>query len=129
MPEFIPEMTPSDLDDFTKGYFEAMEWTDCNEDHEDMADGVAFSPELIAKVKEDCADFQTSNAELLTRYCEVTGRDMNSAGVDFWLTRNGHGAGFWDRGNDRCLTELTRNSKPYGSFELYVGDDSLIYGN
>jgi hypothetical protein len=48
-------------------------------------------------------------------------------GHDFWLTRNGHGAGFWDRFSDgegeaygRALTEA---AKPYGSTNLYVGDD------
>jgi hypothetical protein len=23
---------------------------------------------------------------------------MEQAGIDFWLTRNRHGAGYWDRG-------------------------------
>lgn len=128
MPEFFAEMTPSDLDDFTRGYFEAMEFTDCNEDREEMVDAVAFSPALVESAKSDCRDFQESNEALLARYCEVTGRDMESAGVDFWLTRNGHGAGFWDRGCDPCLDALTRESKVYGSVDLYCGDDSLIYG-
>jgi hypothetical protein len=128
MPEFFPEMTPSDLDDFTTGYLECAEFTDCNSDSEEMADAVAFSPAFIESAKADCADFQESNAELLARYCEVSGRDMSHAGHDFWLTRNGHGAGFWDRGNDPCFEELTRASEPYGSVDLYCGDDSLIYG-
>jgi hypothetical protein len=38
------------------------------------------------------------------------------------------GAGFWDRGNDPCFEALTRASEPYGSVDLYCGDDSLIYG-
>jgi hypothetical protein len=48
-------------------------------------------------------------------------------GHDFWLTRNRHGAGFWDRfaggvGADygRALTDTAH---PYGESHLYVGDD------
>ena len=47
-------------------------------------------------------------------------------GHDFWLTRNGHGTGFWDRGmagGDR-LTEL---AEAYGETSLYVGDDGKLY--
>lgn len=50
------------------------------------------------------------------------------AGIDFWLTRNGHGAGFWDRGLGDVGTRLTCAAHNYGSVDLYAGDDGLIYG-
>lgn len=54
-------------------------------------------------------------------------------GHDFWLTRNGHGAGFWDRfSNGQGATYgrlLTNASKPYGTSDLYIGDDGLIYSS
>jgi len=127
MPKFTPMRTPDGLDDFTRGYMEAAEWTDCGDDNEEMLDADEFAPEFVARAKKDCADFVAANAALLERYQEVTGRDMASAGTDFWLTRNGHGAGFWDRGNDPCLTALTEASKVYREVCLYVGDDGLIY--
>ncbi len=47
------------------------------------------------------------------------------AGHDFWLTRSGHGAGFWDRGLTGGLGErLTEASKAYGS-----PDDHNPYDN
>lgn len=57
---------------------------------------------------------------------------FEQAAHDFWLTRNGHGAGFWDRPRqDDEWTEvgeiLTRLSKEFGPADLYVGDDGLIY--
>lgn len=55
-------------------------------------------------------------------------RNDRRAGVDFWLTRNGHGAGFWDGGWPEHSDELTKLSKPYGSVDLYIGDDGLIHG-
>ena len=49
-------------------------------------------------------------------------------GHDFWLTRNGHGAGFWDRSD--CLPEdagerLTDAAEKYGEVDLTV-DDGVI---
>jgi hypothetical protein len=50
------------------------------------------------------------------------------AGYDFWLTRNGHGAGFWDGDwPEPAATYLTKESKKFGTANLYLGDDGLIY--
>ncbi len=46
---------------------------------------------------------------------------------DFWLTRNRHGAGFWDRGLGELGNRLTELAHTYGSCDLYIGDDGLIY--
>lgn len=52
--------------------------------------------------------------------------DDEKAAHDFWLTRNGHGAGFgdgdWEHGD-----ELTKISKTFGSVDIYVGDDNELY--
>lgn len=53
-------------------------------------------------------------------------------GHDFWLTRNRHGAGFWDRwsGDTRGYEfgrVLTAEAHPYGESDLYVGDDGLVH--
>ena len=50
-------------------------------------------------------------------------------GHDFWLTRNRHGAGFWDRGLEFVGINLTDAAHAWGEFNLYVGDDGLIYGS
>lgn len=55
-------------------------------------------------------------------------RDVyDRAGHDFWLTRCGHGAGFWDRGLGDIGCKLTEAASVYGSVDLYIGDDGLIY--
>src|SRR5438105_15551820 len=109
MPQFICEHTPADLDDFTRAYAECVEWLlDDSTDNErgisdrDLAEG--FAAETVEKMRRDCAAFQEENAADLDAYQEATGRDLAGAGHDFWLTRNRHGAGFWDRGDDPCLT-------------------------
>jgi hypothetical protein len=50
------------------------------------------------------------------------------AGHDFWLTRNGHGAGFWDGDlSEDVGNALTEAAKKFGECHLYVGDDGQIY--
>jgi hypothetical protein len=50
----------------------------------------------------------------------------DAIGHDFWLTRNGHGAGFWDRGLGELGDFLTKMSKPFGEATLYVSDDGEV---
>ena len=53
----------------------------------------------------------------------------DKVGHDLWLTRNGHGAGFWDGDYADDVGEaLTKISEAMGEIDLYVGDDGKIYG-
>lgn len=47
-------------------------------------------------------------------------------GYDFWLTRNGHGVGFWDRGLGERGDWLTAMAKPFGGSHLYVNGDGKV---
>jgi hypothetical protein len=48
------------------------------------------------------------------------------AGHDFWLTRNGNGAGFWDGDwPEPSAIKLTKLSKDFGSFSLYVENGKI----
>jgi hypothetical protein len=50
-------------------------------------------------------------------------------GHDFWLTRNGTGAGFWD-GDWFEGEKLTEAAKAFGNFDLMVDhDDGTIYSH
>jgi hypothetical protein len=82
-----------------------------------------LAPEALTEMRKDCLSFIWTNRAALRE----SGQDAGQSGHDFWLTRNGHGAGFWDRGLGDVGEELTRASKPYGSCDLYVGDDGRIY--
>lgn len=54
------------------------------------------------------------------------GIDDEAIGHDFWLTRNGHGVGFWDRGLGERGDYLTSMSKPFGESTLYVNDNGEV---
>lgn len=79
-----------------------------------------FDARAESEIESDCTDFVGAQWALL--------RDLDAAqcGHDFWLTRNGHGAGFWDRGLGARGDALTDASKPYGSCDLYQSDTDLI---
>jgi len=58
--------------------------------------------------------------------------DPGQVAHDFWLTRNHHGAGFWDRySGGHPAAELgdylTKCAESYGSCDLYAGDDGKLY--
>lgn len=126
MPQFHPAHTPSTLagealDEFTRGYLDCAEWLLDDEVDRDKLRG--WTKRAIGKAAADCAAFQRDNASLLERYEDATGRDMASAGHDFFLTRNGHGTGFWDRGDDPVLETLSGAASAYGQAdaEAYGG--------
>lgn len=146
------EQTEQDLQEFVAGYAECALWS-CNigedfaaqhlvETGEDFApdtglDSFGFTvdditSEAMESMRADCGDFLESNAHDLALYAGsapslVSGLGMEHAGHDFWLTRNHHGAGFWDRGLGELGDRLTAASHPYGTSDLYVGDDGKLY--
>lgn len=108
-----------DIDQFTRGYLECACWAD--------AGGISLDdiPEdLLAVSIIECRDFQEANTSLLEQYCEKvsapTGQEMSYAGHDFYLTRCGHGAGFWDRGLGDLGDRLTKVAKGYSSLNDFA---------
>lgn len=80
-----------------------------------------LADETLAKIVADCKAFQDQN--------NLTGYPLKNAGHDFWLTRNGHGCGFWenDFGTPEQCELLHAASKRFGECNLYVGDDGKLY--
>lgn len=133
---------------FVQGYVECMIWsssTDGNEEDNSEDGGVDYnigdwldwddlSVELKAQVVQDCRDFVSLCKDDGINLDEVPYDNSGSAhgvlacaGHDFWLTRNGHGAGFWDRGLGELGSKLTVLAKTYAGQDLSVGDDGLVY--
>jgi hypothetical protein len=154
MPEKMAETAavadPEGLDEFLDAYIEAALWSSTDDaddgggeplDKNYNVDDIA--PETLARMRADCIEFLNHRlggrliaiAERLEeagRWSLPSGADcsiVEYAGHDFWLTRNGHGCGFWDgdwqKGVGEGLEKLAHN---FGAFDLYVCDDGLIYG-
>lgn len=125
------------LDDFTRGYIECALWS--SNDNSDDSGGEPLdknysisdiAPATLAQMVQDCCQFQDDNSEVLAKaeYPRNDSTDMAHAGHDFWLTRNGNGAGFWDGDLAEEIGDaLTQASKQFKPVDLYVGDDGLIY--
>lgn len=122
------------MDNFTKGYMETALWSSNDNSNErggsplDENYGVGdIAPQSIQKMEQDCAKFQTECSELLKMFYSF-GYDEFHGGHNFWLNRNGHGAGFWDReGDKKILDALSNACERFGEEDLYIGDDNLIH--
>lgn len=114
------------VDAFTLAYIEALLWSSSGELQSPLgrdANINEISPKLMERIESDCRNFQLFNGEHFVGY-EV------QAGHDFALTRNGHGAGFWDPGrpwSKEVGKLLTDAAHAVGELELYRGDDGRIY--
>jgi hypothetical protein len=118
---------PDNLNAFTRAYIECALWSSTDDAGETLEHSEAkLAPETLTTMIADCAAFQTAHAALLSEAYEL-GEDDARAGHDFWLTRNRHGAGFWDRGLGGVGDKLTDAAHETGERDLYVGDDGLIY--
>lgn len=121
------------LDAFTTAYVTAMFFTESGDTESEIPKNLGaadFSQELYDRVVTDCREFQEKFGELLIDdNCKYDGcPTIEYAGHDFWLTRNGHGAGFLDGDWDKSVAEkLAEGAKTFGELYIYVGDDSLIY--
>lgn len=119
------------LDSFESAYVECMLWSSIdlcgdNEEPENLDDkGFTIwdlAPETLELVKNDCKAFQElASKELERAYAGINGihYDEEQAGHDFWLTRNGHGAGFWDRGLATVGDILSSYAKTFGHQDPY----------
>jgi hypothetical protein len=129
--------------EFIKGYAIAALWSSNDESDESGGEPMDvnyeisdIAPQTMDAMKRDCASFVKTNKALITAYCKARADElrykeytpMETAGHDFWLTRNHHGAGFWDRGLGKLGDDLTTAAQVYGGVDLYVGDDGKIYG-
>ena len=87
------------MDEFTRAYFECLVWTGLYfADETSEAESLAYCvlvwwdhlPEGVrAQIVADCEAFQEEAGDLIAA-------DLSRAGHDFCLSRNRHGAGFWD---------------------------------
>jgi hypothetical protein len=128
-------------DDFLRGYIEAAIWTGTDESDDTggrpLDERFGFSDvalESLEKALAECRSFQEENAADLGVFREFYPRSPDGdsfdsfAGHNFWLTRCGHGTGFWDRGLPKDVGErLSEASQKAGERYIYIGDDGQLY--
>jgi len=110
------------LDTFTASYIETAMWSSLDDDGNslDTREVSDIDATTLRLMQIDCERFQILHGHLLDD------REKR-AGHDFWLTRNGHGAGFWDGDWPEYGEYLTKASKAFGEMDLMIGDDGKIH--
>ena len=120
------------IDAFTQGYIECALWSSTNNSRDDGGDPlddnydiIDLSRETARAMVKDCDDFRDYVCETIDSETadEI---DSEQGGHDFWLTRNRHGAGYWD-GDWEKGDELTDAAHTFGGVDLYVGDDGKVH--
>lgn len=110
-------------------YIQCALWSSTDEHDNNLDDKYSeldMDLKTVEKMKEDVEKFVKEAKDAIID----SGISESQLGHDFWLTRNGHGAGFWDRGFEKSVSdEFCRICKKFGSCYLYVGDDGKIYIN
>jgi hypothetical protein len=113
-----PRKNPGKLDSCTRQYLETAMWasTDDNDVSLDKEFSITdFAPEAIEKARKACDEFCDNN--------DVSEIENDQVGHYLWLSRNGHGAGFFDIKRD----DLQKAARKLGEVDIYVGDDGLLY--
>lgn len=135
MTKTIDEMIDDSVSpEFVRAYLECALWSSTIDDEDGNLgtpyDSIYaiddFSNETVAHAIVDCNNFIQANREDLDEVSDTYHVDYSQHGHDFWLTRNGHGAGFWDRGYGEVGDRLSKASKVYGSTYLYINDHNQI---
>jgi len=125
------KLTESASNRFVNAYIECALWSSTDESTPSGGEPLDknYGPEDLdsatrSEMKNDCNSFVQKNEKDLAE----SGLKDDRAGHDFWLNRNGHGAGFWDEGDDPVFKKLSDACKSFGTYDLYVGDDGKIHG-
>lgn len=111
---------------FVAAYLEAAVWSSTIPDGAPMDRDYNvqdIAPVALRQAIRECIEFRRECPTLLAH----AGSDDQN-GHDFWLTRNRHGTGFWDRGYDDDVgRQLTDAAHLQGERDLYAGDDGMLY--
>ena len=113
------------IDKILNSYLETAIWSageQPNGENLDTFTIYGFVPDSTKSAREDIESFYKLAAPLLTD-AEKIPEDI---GHNFSLDRNGHGAGFWD-GDYKNGDALSKLCNPFGSVDIYAGDDGKLY--
>jgi hypothetical protein len=125
------------MDTFLASYIETALWSSNDNngvplDSFEYADS-ELAEETVKAMQADCIKFQ-AEAEKLFEVFNCNSNDYPISILDyhvahdFWLTRNHHGAGFWDGDYPEPLAEqLTALAHQFGESNLYLGNDGKFY--
>lgn len=118
------------IESLTRGFLACMLWAESGDPESPLGESAGLedlAPQTWTAAREICEDFASYCSRVRIRFDRVPGLDADSIGHDLWLTAQGHGAGFWDRGLGKLGDRLTEAAKTLSLGDAYRGDDGLVY--
>ena len=113
------------MTDFLNAYLVTALWSSIDDKENPFDDNYSiddFSEKALKQADKDCDLFIEKAGDLLDDF------DDTDIAHDFWLTRQGHGAGFWDGDYpDEIGDKLTEIANDFRELYIYVGDDGKLY--
>ena len=124
--ESLPKTQSKNMNTILQSYIECALWSSTDDEGNPL--DATYGPEdlhetALREMRLDVDAFTADNSDVL----QASNLTDEQIGHDFWLTRNGHGAGFWDRGLGKIGAQLSEEAKVYGESNIYVGDDGKLY--
>lgn len=122
--------TQCDIETVLNAYIECALWS--SYEISEGGDTLYTYDELESELASSTIDAMRAEVTEFISGCETDrpnvfdGISDEQIGHDFWLTRNGHGAGFWDRGLGERGDWLTKQTEGYGTSDLGVNADGKI---
>lgn len=113
--------------DMAEGYDMAFRWL-LDEDLEGWED---VDPSVDEYIQKRCSDFYEDNSDIIDRNLgKIPSRELGyygAIGFDLYLTEQGHGDGFWDRGFPGEDGDLLTDAAGHNYMNGYVQDGILYY--
>lgn len=122
------------LTEFEQGYIECALWSSMDDSNDQGGEPLDqnysitdIEPDTLDGMIKDCNEFIKANSKEIETALDE-GADYSQLGHDFWLTRNRHGAGFWDRDYADELTReaLSEAARKCGEVDLFINDNNQV---
>ena len=119
-----------ELNAFARGYVDCALWASPDDGDDGKPLDATYSVtdidgDAIAKMAAECRAFELLQAEDLDA-ADDAGRDSAHCGHDLFLSRNGHGTGFWDNDLGDVGDRLHAAAQSLGGSILYVTDTGAL---
>lgn len=116
-----------------RAYVECAIWSSTDIDTSEPLDkkysGEDLSEQALDKMNKDLTKFFEAYYNLIEYSAVDIEADSEQVSHDFWLNRNGHGAGFWDRpnfyGNQAIADKLSDLAHSFGEADLLPNEGTL----
>lgn len=123
----------ADIEDMVTGYLECQLWAGHDMDRDEDGNSPTLdenyglediSAEYVEAVTAEISEIVAYHPLAVRMY--LARRSSGDFGHDFYLTREGHGAGFWDRGLGDLGDYLTGIAKSYGEAAYLWDRDGVL---